>query len=306
VTPELLRAPTRVVRSRVMDSARWQAYRPRPDDIIIGTYSKCGTTWVQRIVSMLIFESAAPRPIVEESPWLDQRTRDLTASVESMEAQTHRRYLKTHLPFDALPVYEGVKFIHVGRDGRDAAMSLHNHMVNFSAEAIRRLNEVSQADEKFGDDWLPISESAAEFFLDWVADGGCAPGDEGASFFTVENSYWAARNESRMLLVHYNDLKVDRDGEMRRIADFLDIDIPATLWPEIVAAAGFDAMKAQGETLLGAVQRTFVGGAARFLHKGTNGRWQGVVSSADLARYDALVEALFTPYLAHWVSTGRG
>ena len=250
MTPELLRAPSRAVRSRIMDNARWQAYRPRPDDIIIGTYSKCGTTWVQRIVSMLVFRSAAPRPILEDSPWLDLRTRDLTASVENIEAQTHRRYLKTHLPFDALPVYEGVKYIHIGRDGRDAAMSFHNHLANFSHDAIRRNNEVSQADEKFGDDWLPISESAAEFFSNWVADGGGALGDEGASFFSVESSYWAARNESRMLLVHYNDLKADRDGEIRRIADFLDIDIPATLWPEIVAAAGFDAMKAQGEMLL--------------------------------------------------------
>lgn len=92
--------------------------------------------------------------------------------------------------------------------------------------------------------------SAAEFFSDWVADAGGAFGDEGASFFSVENSYWAARNEPRLLLVHYNDLKADRDGEMRRIADFLDIDIPAALWPEIVAAAGFEAMKAQGEALL--------------------------------------------------------
>ena len=68
-------------------------------------------------MSMLVFRSAAPRPILEDSPWLDLRTRDLTASVENIEAQTHRRYLKTHLPFDALPVYEGVKYIHIGRDG---------------------------------------------------------------------------------------------------------------------------------------------------------------------------------------------
>jgi aryl sulfotransferase len=53
------------------------------------------------------------------------------------------------------------------------------------------------------------------------------------------------------------------------------------------------------------LQRTFDGGAARFLHKGTNGRWKDVVSSADLARYDALVEVLFTPDLAYWVSHGR-
>jgi aryl sulfotransferase len=154
---------------------------------------------------MLVFKSAQTNP----GRWLDQRTRDLTAILERIEVQTHRRYLKTHLPFDALPVYEGVKFIHVGRDGRDAAMSYHNHLANFSADAIRRLNELSQADEKFGDDWLPIPESAAEFFSDWIANEGGAFGQEGASFFSVENSYWGARNEPSMLLVHYNDLKAE-------------------------------------------------------------------------------------------------
>ena len=176
-------------------------------------------------------------------------------------------------------------------------MSLHNHFANFSADVIRRNNEVSSADEKFGDDWLPVPESAAEFFSGWVADGGGALGDEGTSFFNVENSYWAARNENCMLLVHYNDLKADRDGEMRRIAEFLNIDIPATLWPELIAAAGFEAMKAQGEALLPHLHRAFDGGAARFLHKGTNGRWQGAVLSADLARYDDQVEALSRPIL---------
>jgi aryl sulfotransferase len=84
MTPELLRAPSRAVRSRLMDNARWQAYRPRHDDIIIGTYSKCGTTWVQRIVSMLVFKSAAHRPIDDESPWLDLRARDLKAILEKL------------------------------------------------------------------------------------------------------------------------------------------------------------------------------------------------------------------------------
>jgi aryl sulfotransferase len=186
-------------------------------------------------------------------------------------------------------------------------MSLHNHLANFSPDAIRRHNEVSRADEKFGDDRPPVPESAAEFFSGWVADGGGgASGDEGTSFFNIVNSYWAARNENCMLLVHFNDLKADRAGEMRRIAEFLNIDIPTTLWPELVAAASFEAMKAQGQELLPNTHTTFVDGAARFLHKGTNGRWQGVVSSADLARYDAQVEAFFTPELAYWVSNGRG
>jgi hypothetical protein len=67
-----------------------------------------------------------------------------------------------------------------------------------------------------------------------------------------------------------------------------------------------DSPQNQRRRALGHQQQTFVGGAARFLHKGTNGRWKYVVSSADLARYDAQVEALFTPDLAHWVANGWG
>jgi aryl sulfotransferase len=44
--PVLLKGPTRKLRSRLFDSARWDGYRPRDNDIIIGTYSKCGTTWM--------------------------------------------------------------------------------------------------------------------------------------------------------------------------------------------------------------------------------------------------------------------
>src|SRR5262245_12420434 len=128
--PELLRPAKREVRSRIMDSALWQLYRPRQDDIVIGTYPKCGTTWLQQIVSMLIFRSAAPRPLWETSLWLDARAQGpFGAKLADAEAQAHRRFFKTHLPFDALPVYRGVKFIHVARDGRDAAMSLHNHVL---------------------------------------------------------------------------------------------------------------------------------------------------------------------------------
>lgn len=33
-----------------------------------------------------------------------------------IEAQTHRRFLKSHLPMDALPIYDEVRYIHVARD----------------------------------------------------------------------------------------------------------------------------------------------------------------------------------------------
>ena len=284
-------APRRMIRSRVFDSARWGGYQPRGDDIIIGTYSKCGTTWVQRIVGMLVFQSAAPRSILNNSPWFDMRVfGPIGPDMEAAERQTHRRFLKTHLPLDALPIYPGVKFIHVTRDGRDAALSLHNHLFNFTAKALEAFDAISRADPKFGDAFPRASESPAEFFAEWVTDGG-AMGDPGASFFHVETSYWEASGEPNFLFLHYNDLKADLGGEMRRVAEFLEIKVAEPLWSKLIAAASFNTMRTQGDTLLPRTERIFEGGSSRFLHRGSNGRWQEVFRKSDLARYDAAVKA---------------
>ena len=92
---------------------------------------------------------------------------------------------------------------------------------------------------------------------------------------------------------------------MRRIAEFLEIEITESLWPELIEAASFDAMKRQGAELAPATLELLEGGANRFFNKGTNGRWKDVFSTADLTAYDEKVKATFSPELAHWVEHGR-
>ena len=286
----LVRPPAREVRSRILDSARWARYQPRPGDIIIATYPKCGTTWTQRIVSMLLAGSAAPAPV--GGTWPDFRLRgDIEPILEEAEATPGRRHLKSHLPYDSLPVWEGVKFIHVARDGRDSAMSMHNHMRGFRPEMNAVMDMVSLNDPKFGDAAPRTPEDPAEAFHDWLVDGG-ARGDPGASYWEVERSYWAARRDANMLLVHYADMKADLAGEVARIARYLEIVPPPAVMDEIVAAAQFEAMKTQGEALMPGAEFAWVDGAKTFLHKGVNGRWKGVFSDADLSAYRGLKVAV--------------
>jgi aryl sulfotransferase len=303
--PKLLRPAQQEIRSRVFDSARWAGWRPRDDDIVVATYSKCGTTWMQRILSMLIFATDDPLPVWELSPWPDAR---FGPPIEELfaraDAQTHRRFFKSHLPLVALPFYEDVKYVHVARDGRDACMSLHNHVTSWTPEGLAMLDAISLADPKFGDPYPRPSRDPGAFFADWIEDGWYA-GDRDLGFFGVERSYWAERRRPNVLLVHYNDLKADRGGEMRRIAEFLDIAIPETLWPRLVDAAGFDAMKRDGDALIPAAHMLWEGGPGRFLNKGTNGRWRDCVSAADLAHYEARVARELSPSLARWVEHGR-
>lgn len=303
---KLIRPAARSVRTRVFDSARWDAYRPRESDIIVATYSKCGTTWTQRIVSMLVFESAEPRPIWDLSPWPDARFGPPIDLLHAeAESQTHRRFFKSHLPLDALPFYEDVKYLHVARDGRDACMSLHNHLLNFTPEARKMLSAISRNDPKFGDAYPEILEDAGAFFHEWISNDDERQGDPGASFFHVERTYWRERQRPNVLLVHYNDLKADREEEMRRIAAFLDIEIPESLWPQLVDAASFESMKRDGDSLLARAHDLWEGGPNRFLNKGTNGRWRDCAAAEDLAAYQAKLDAEVSPTLGRWIEHGR-
>jgi len=125
------------------------------------------------------------------------------------------------------------------------------------------------------------------------------------SFFHFERSWWELRERENVLMLHYNDLKADLPGEMARIAAFLGIEVPAALMPRLVEAAGFEAMRRDGDKIMGNVGAAFLGGSARFFHKGTNRRWRGVFAADDLALYDAKAAELPADCRA-WVEHGRG
>ncbi len=70
-------------------------------------------------------------------------------------------------------------------------------------------------------------------------------------------------------------------------------------------AAGFEAMRRDGDALMGGVAASFEGGGRRFFNQGTNGRWRGVFREEDLALYEARVAATLPAGCARWVAAGR-
>jgi len=241
------------------------------------------------------------------SAWIDRRFGEAIESVLArIEAQEHRRFLKSHLPLDCLPFYDEVKYIHVARDGRDACMSLHNHGTAHSAQVLAEFDKIGLEDETIGHPFPRLPDDPAEFFHHWItAEPFGNGGGPILSFFQFQRTWWEARRRSNVLFVHFNDLKADLSGEMRRIADFLGISVPEDMWPELVAMAGLDAMRRDGEALMSAAARLSQGGGQRFFFKGTNERWRGIFWDEDLALYSTTVQAMLPPECAKWVASGR-
>ena len=305
----LIQPATRVYRSWVADSRQWNAYRPRTGDIVIATYPKSGTTWMQQIVSLLVFQSPEPRPISEIAPWFDRRELDDTpaSAMSRLDLQTHRRFIKSHVPFDGMPIHDDVKYIHVARDGRDVCLSYHNHCRAFGERALERLDKLGLADESLARPYPRAPENPRDFYQRWMSEGlnGDPDGMPFGSWFGFERTYWAERQRANLLMVHYRDLKADLHGEMRRIAEFLEIAVPERLWPTLLRAASFEEMKRHGNQLQTTVARALIGGAATFFHKGENNRWRGVLTGDDLAAFEARARERLEPECAAWLQAGR-
>lgn len=277
------------------DSTIWNDFKFRDDDIIIATYGKSGTTWVQQIVAQLLFDGAEGVEVAEMSPWLDLRVPPKEVKLPAVEAQTHRRFIKTHLPVDALVFSPHAKYLYIGRDGRDVIFSMYNHHANANEEWYRALNDSP------GRVGPPIPRPPADirqYYRAWLMGDGYPFWP----FFENVRSWWAVRDLPNVMLLHFARLKRDLPGEIRRIAAFLDIHIDEARFPTILDHCGFDYMKRNAAKSVPLGGAFWEGGAETFIHKGVNGRWRDVLSPEESAAYEARARSELGEACSDWLA----
>ncbi|WP_344260491.1 sulfotransferase domain-containing protein [Streptomyces sodiiphilus] len=299
----LLRPPRRTYRSYFTDSTSWDRYEPRPGDIVISTPAKVGTTWTQRIASVLVFQDTRlPGPLMEISPWLDCRFVPVDAMLGTLEEQRHRRFLKTHLPMDALPVYSEVSYLVVARDLRDTAVSAHNHALGMNG--LRdEFPDPPDEDDVYTPRLPVVPEDIRAFWRDYFTRSPFPWEANGWPYNSPTRhleSWWGHRDEPNVLFLHFQDMLDDLDKEMRRVSAFLGIPVDEARWPALVKACTFSDMKAtQDQVFPGRLAEALT--SLEFFHKGRNGQWQNVFTDEDMALYRAAVEPL-DPGMRAWLT----
>ena len=289
---------TREIHNHHMNSTVWNDFKFRDDDIVVATYAKSGTTWTQQIVAQLLFDGAEGIEVSPVSPWVDLRIMPPEV-IAGLEHLPHRRFVKTHLPVDALVFSPRAKYIYVARDGRDALWSLYNHHANANEHWYGALNDMPG---RVGPPIEPPPDSILEYYRRWFAE-------DGYPFWSLWDnvrSWWGVRALPNVKLIHFNDMKSDLPGTIRDIAAFLSVPIDEASFPRIVEHCGFDYMKAHAEQVVPLGGAMWHGGATTFIHKGTNGRWRDTLTPADIAAYEAKAVAELGPDCAAWLAGGRG
>lgn len=298
-------------RTLISDNSRWDSFDFHDGDIVISTAPKCGTTWMQMLCALLVFQVARfDRPLTDISPWLDMQTSDLQTVVALLDAQQHRRFVKTHTPLDGLPFDDRVTYVVVGRDPRDVALSMDHHWRNIDFGAVLRAREAAVGLDDLGEhvphaSSVPRPEDRQLVFRHWV-DDPTPIGQVASSLQSTlhhAGTFWREQGRDNVVLFHYSDLQSDLVGEMQRLASVLGIDVSERRLGELARAATFDAMKSRAEELAPDVTNAIWLDTQNFFHRGESGQWRELPTD-DLRHYEERVRELAPPDLAAWIHAG--
>jgi len=301
--------PARRYRGFMADSARWTRFSFRPDDIVITTPSKCGTTWMQTIVGMLVLDRTdLGAPISTISPWLDMLIRSDADVFGQLERQSHRRFVKTHTPLDGIPRHPSVTYIAIVRHPLDVAMSDRDHFENERADRAVELRNAATGppDPELAPYELPPEDPGE--YLRWFIDNDRPPTGSGPNglddYCQQVRTYWDARSAPNVHLFHYADLWADLDAEMRRVAAVLGVDIDDARWPAFVDAAGMSSMRSRAAVTAPEAHLGLWVSPERFFRAGGTRDWASAMSASETLHFERRLRALADD-AADWAAHGR-
>jgi len=177
------------------------SYRPRPTDLIISPYGKCGTTWLQQIFHTLRTGGDLDfDDISRVVPWIE--TAMITGVDLEAPQKAEPRGYKSHLGYDRVP--KGARYIVAFRDPKDAFVSMHHFMSGWFLE--------------------PGAVSLGEFALTWSSRV-----ELGTDYWSHLKSWWAERDNPAVLLLSYEQMLADAAGTIRRVAAFCGLPLDQRL-----------------------------------------------------------------------------
>ncbi|PNJ04638.1 SULT1C2 isoform 1 [Pongo abelii] len=248
-----------------------QSFEAKPDDLLICTYPKAGTTWIQEIVDMIEqngdVEKCQRAIIQHRHPFIEWARPPQPSGVEKAKAMPSPRILKTHLSTQLLPPSfweNNCKFLYVARNAKDCMVSYYH---------FQRMNHM-----------LPDPGTWEEYFETFI-DGKVVWG----SWFDHVKGWWEMKDRHQILFLFYEDIKRDPKHEIRKVMQFMGKNVDETVLDKIVQETSFEKMKENPMTNRSTVSKSIMDQSiSSFMRKGTVGDWKNHFTVAQNERFDEI------------------
>ena len=252
----------------------WDDFALRPDDVIVGTPPKCGTTWMLSIVMMLIYQRALPDAgSYQHAPWLDCAFRDRKAAAEFLRKLDRRRCIKSHTPMDGILYAREPTYVVVYRHPVDMHFSFRAHVENMKDDM---LTYMFPGDERDG-------------FMRFVDTPLTDAGTDDLTVASFAHHFLQAKARmanGNVHFFHYADLTRDLAEQIERLSGMLGIAVSEQLLEQITNATGFESMRKAAETSERRfAEETPFHDLAGFFASGSSNKWEGRLADADMDLY---------------------
>jgi hypothetical protein len=138
-----------------------------------------------------------------------------------------------------------------------------------------------------------------EALVEWIGSDDDSPLSLPGAMRHLSDA-WASRSEPNVVLVHYDDLLADLEGQMRWLASRLGIAVPEQSWPALAGAATFKRMK-NLKDVHPPPPSGIVPDPAFFFRRGSSGAGREILSDEELASYHARAAQLGPPDMIEWL-----
>lgn len=204
-----------------------EIFKPTEHDVVICSFFKSGTNWTMQIAIQIAWRGQAEFEHIHDLvPWIElpKRVSDFTVPVTDslwQHCPTHLRVIKTHLPFGRIEYNEAGKYVWVVRDPKDVFVSSYHFLRPVVFGPLMPPLE----------EWLDLFLSEDSFNGSWAAHLDCG---------------WRARDRNNVLFLTFEEMKRDRSGSIRRIAELMGVELSAEELDRVNERSSYEHMKSIG------------------------------------------------------------
>ncbi|XP_055942469.1 sulfotransferase 1B1-like [Argiope bruennichi] len=248
-------------------------YIPRSGDIIVSSYPKTGTTWLQYIVLQIISKGESfpnSEDMEKVFPYMERTGVEVLNSLKSPRTYMH------HIPYNLMQKNEKAKVLYIYRRPEDTLVSYYHFSRNIRGSFM-------DFDQYF------------ENFLSGNVGYG--------RYFEHILSYHKHKDDKNLLMISYEKLHANKKEEILRIARFLgeeyfnDIAANESILNKIIKQTSFDHMKSNISVAIPKVVNGDKGPEVKlteidFFRKGIVGDGKNLLSLEQLKRLNDVARSV--------------